>query len=149
MNKSKILLVAMTLILLLMASFNENAIYDEYFAYRADYLAYLLFGYVTCLFVLLNNKVGKWMLIIFYLMQSVTLLPDYPDFYFKTGISIYVSIWDGVIDTPAADRVGFSINALAIGMIALTFAFLKNEPRDNQKASEKQPEQESKVSRGC
>ncbi|OEE65836.1 hypothetical protein A1OO_08485 [Enterovibrio norvegicus FF-33] len=126
------LIVGFTLTLLLMASSVEYAIYDDYSVYRTDYLIYLLFGYVTCLLVALKYKVGKWMLVIFFMMQSVTLFADSPIFYFRTGLSMYISTWVGQIDVPSAERTGLSINLLAIGMMILTWSSLKSDNTEDQ-----------------
>ncbi|OEE70245.1 hypothetical protein A1OO_05590 [Enterovibrio norvegicus FF-33] len=120
------LVVGFTLILLVSASSIEYDTYDYNSTYRADYIVYLLFGYLSCLLVSLQYRIGKWMLIIFYLMQSATTLPS-TEFYFTTGFSIYFSNWSGPIDIPANQRTGYSLNILAIGMMIMTWVYFKNE----------------------
>lgn len=99
------------------------------------YVTYLFFGVVSCYLTFKSKVLGFWLFIIFYLIQVVRVFSPEFNYNFTTGLSMFFFYHDGDRYTPVAERRGFGINLLSVGMIAyaIILLVLRRQPVSDDK----------------
>lgn len=84
------------------------------------YTLYLVFGLVACFLTYKSKSVGFLMFIVFYAIQAVRIFSPEFNYNFTTGLSFFFTYHDGDRYTPLAERSGFAINFLSVGMLVFS-----------------------------
>ncbi len=84
------------------------------------YILYLAFGLVACFLTYKSNPVGFLLFIVFYAIQAVRVFSPEFNYNFTTGLSFFFTYHDGDRYTPLAERSGFAINFLSVGMLVFS-----------------------------
>ncbi|MGR5141463.1 hypothetical protein ACQKPX_07230 [Photobacterium sp. DNB23_23_1] len=124
-------------ILIVLGLSNSVSYFWQFGIINPIYLLYLMFGIVACYFTFKRKTVGLWLFIIFFLIQVVRVFSPEFNYNFTTGLSMFFSYYEGDRYTPPAERRGFAINFLSVGMIIYAAVLLGFRRRD--KSGENQP----------
>ena len=91
------------------------------------HLSLAILGLTGSLMVLFGRVTGKYVLILFYLIQTFELFAGDFSISINVGIGFPIRSFYGGIEEAIRDPQGWGINLLAVGMLILTFMISKKE----------------------
>ncbi len=132
MKFSEKTLILFSFILIVLGISNAVGTFLRYGIVDPVFVIYLLFGIVACYFTFKSKVIGICLFIIFFSIQVVRVFSPEFNYNFTTGLSLFFSYYEGDRYTPPAERRGFAINLLSVGMIVYATVLLVVRRREEQ-----------------
>lgn len=123
----------LSLLLSALAAYTTFSLLKNHGFLSFSHLFLAVIGLVGSLMVLFGNIWGKWILIIFYLIQTFEIFAGDIRYVVNVGIGFPIRSFYGGIEEAMKNPHGWGINLLALGMLILTFIISKKK-NHNQSA---------------
>lgn len=117
----------LSLLLSALAAYTAFTLFKDHNFLSISHLFLAVVGLLGSLTVLFGKIWGKWMLIIFYLIQTFEIFAGDVRFTWNVGIGFPIRQFYGGIEEAMNGPHGWGINLLALGMLILTFMISKKE----------------------
>ncbi len=117
----------LSLLLSVLAAYTTFSLFKNHSFLSIPHLFLTVVGLLGSLTILFGKTWGKWILTIFYLVQTFEVFAGDFRFSWNVGIGFPIRQFYGGIEEAMKNPHGWGINLLALGMLILTFMISKKE----------------------
>ena len=119
-----------SLLLALLAAFTTFSLIKNLGFLSFPHLFLAILGLIGSLMVLFGRVSGKWVLVVFYLVQTIEIFAGDFRFSVNVGIGFPIRSFYGTIEEAMRSPHGWGINLLAVAMLILTLMISKKETQN-------------------
>ncbi len=131
MKKRSCISAVLSLLLSALAAYTTFSLLTNHGFLRFSHLFLTIVGLIGSLSILFGKILGKWILIIFYLVQTFEIFAGDVKFSLNVGFGLPIRQFYGGIEEAMNDPHGWGINLLAVGMLILIFMISKKESHNS------------------
>jgi hypothetical protein len=130
LNKKQFFIISTSFLLIVVAVINSYAQFQRNGSIDIIFSIFILIGLIGTMSYLFKLAIGRWLLVIFYALQSVFVYTDSFVFALHPGISVHFEFWSGFMSSGDAEFIRLKINFLAVALMLLTWGLLRVKPQN-------------------